>query len=336
MSITHRILGQPGWDNAMLVSVDTGEAVSTMLFDCGQNCLDALPLRTLQAVDHLFFSHLHMDHIAGFDTFVRCNYDRSDKENHIWGPSETADIIQHRLQGYKWNLNKDMRATWYVHDYDGETVKTFRFELHESFAEKHFEGEEAVTDDVLLGTEDFGVKAFVMDHYTPCLAYLLEESSSVNIDTGKMKELGLTPGPWLQAVKNADASAQNHTSEAPEGYSMEELREKLLVTTPGASLAYLTDFFLGEDEIADLSRRLYATDTIVCEAQYKHADQELAGKNYHMTTKLTGELAARAEAEKLVLFHLSQRYEQEEWIEMLNEARTEFPNTQFPDTWEIS
>ena len=75
--------------------------------------------------------------------------------------------------------------------------------------------------------------------------------------------------------------------------------------------------------------------TIVCEGQYRHSDLELAQRHFHMTTALSGELARRAEVGNLVLFHLSDRYEQNEWIEMLLEAREQFPATSFPPHWQL-
>jgi ribonuclease Z len=69
MSITYQVLGGPSKDNALLVRVDSGQKIEYLLFDCGEGCLEKVPIRTVQEIDHLFFSHLHMDHIAGFDSF---------------------------------------------------------------------------------------------------------------------------------------------------------------------------------------------------------------------------------------------------------------------------
>ena len=74
---------------------------------------------------------------------------------------------------------------------------------------------------------------------------------------------------------------------------------------------------------------LHGCQTVICEAQYRHADLELAHKNHHMTTQLAATLAKRAGVGKLVLFHRSERYQ----TEMLEEARAIFPNTHFPPEW---
>ena len=111
MSITFRVLGQVGRDNSLLVQVDSGHAIESLLFDCGEECLSELSIAEIQSIDHLFFSHLHMDHVGGFDSFFRCNFDRATKPNQIWGPPETARVLQHRFQGFLWNLHEQMEAT---------------------------------------------------------------------------------------------------------------------------------------------------------------------------------------------------------------------------------
>ena len=85
MTLSFQVLGDPGRDNALLVKVDTGQAVSRLLLDCGEGCLSGLPFAEVREIDHLFFSHLHMDHVAGFDAFFRCTFDRTDRANHVWG-----------------------------------------------------------------------------------------------------------------------------------------------------------------------------------------------------------------------------------------------------------
>jgi ribonuclease Z len=118
MTMTFRVLGQPGRDNALLVQVDSGQAVERLLFDCGDGCLSELPFAEIQAIDSLFFSHLHMDHIGGFDNFFRSNYARTAKANLIYGPPQTATILQHRFQGFLSNLHEQMSASWQVTDGD--------------------------------------------------------------------------------------------------------------------------------------------------------------------------------------------------------------------------
>jgi ribonuclease Z len=110
---------------------------------------------------------------------------------------------------------------------------------------------------------------------------------------------------------------------------LKELQDTLLVTTPGESVAYLTDFLLDDAAMDRLTAVLQGVGTMVCESQYRHADAELARGNYHMTATQAATLARRANVGQLVLFHLSDRYEPDEWRQMLEEAQAVFPAARF-------
>ena len=331
MSITYQILGTPDNDNALFVLVDSGQAMERLLFDCGDGCVSTMGFADVQAMDHLFFSHLHMDHVGGFDSFFRCTFHRDVKPNRIWGPPDTARILQHRFQGFLWNLNEEMSATWHVCDIHPQEIRTTRFELREAFSVAH---EEACLpyDNAICEGAGFVLEAISMEHRTPTIAYVVREKRRQNIDTSRLAPLGLTPGPWLKQVKEA-ADESAIVEVAGTTYSIAELRRMLLVETPGDSIAYLTDFLLDEQAMERLATALQGCKVIVCEGQYRHADIELARKNYHMTTVLAATLAKRIQAQELVLFHLSDRYDRSQWLEMLTEARQVFPRTRYPSHW---
>jgi ribonuclease BN (tRNA processing enzyme) len=52
-----------------------------------------------------------------------------------------------------------------------------------------------------------------------------------------------------------------------------------------------------------------------------------------MTSAEVAGLASRVKPQKLVLFHLSDRYAQAEWQEQLAEVRAGFPGACFPESW---
>ena len=87
--------------------------------------------------------------------------------------------------------------------------------------------------------------------------------------------------------------------------------------------------------LARLTEALQGVGTVICECQYRHDDASLATRNYHMTTTQVGTLARRANVGRLVLFHLSDRYQPEQWRELLAEAQTVFPATAYPEHWSI-
>ncbi len=146
-------------------------------------------------------------------------------------------------------------------------------------------------------------------------------------------QLGLRPGPWLQKVRGPWAGDGETVVVGSDVRSVRELQELLLTETAGDSVAYLTDFLLDEAATDRLAWALRGVGTVVCESQYRHADVELARRNYHMTATQVATLAKRAGVSRLVLFHLSDRYQPDEWQTMLEEARTIFPATGVPEHW---
>ena len=337
MGIEFQVLGEPGRDNALYVQVNTGQGIYRLEFDCGEGCLTELPFVDMRAIDFVFFSHLHMDHVSGFDTFFRSTFNRTVKPNLIWGPPETARIMQHRFRGYMWNLYQYTHGTWFVNDIYPDHVESQRFEANEAFANMHAAGSQPFTGTIVT-TSNFVVETIQMNHMTPSMAYVVREKPRLNIDPQKLVTLGLPPGPWLQLVKHPQTGGEPppETIEvAGKQLTLAGLRDDLLVETPGESIAYLTDFLLNEQAMERLLPLVRDCTTIVCESQYLEADLDLALRTYHMTVTQVAELARRANAGQLILFHVSDRYQRSEWLEMLRQARAIFPNTYFPAHWRL-
>lgn len=334
MSIAFQMLGAPGQDNALLVRVQTGQATHRLLLDCGAGCPDQLSVAELQAVDHLLFSHLHMDHVAGFDSFFRHTFNRLDRPNQIWGPPETVRIIHHRLQGYLWNLTAQLQAVWHLHDIHPHHVERRSARASEGFAALHECGA-LPHDGRPIVHHDYTVEVLRLHHGTPTLGYIVREAPRVNIDPDRLAALGLRPGPWLRQVKHPAADDDGPIDVGGELRDLGWLRETLLVETPGDSLAYLTDFSLAGGELERVAQALRGVGTLVCESQYRAADAALARANYHITARDAAELAARAGVGRLVLFHLSRRYTRDEWRLLLEEAREIFPAAEFPAEWRV-
>ncbi|GAA5511598.1 ribonuclease BN [Deinococcus carri] len=323
------VLGRPAEDNALWVSADSGQGQTRLLLDCGEDTLDALPLSEVQAVDHLLFSHLHMDHVAGFDTFFRANFDRTGRENHIWGPPGTARILWHRFQGYWWNYAPELHATWHVHDVDGREVRTFRFEAREAFEVMHEEGTRPLHGP-LLTTAEASVEAIPLGHHGLSLGYVVREPERVAVDPAQLAALGLKGGPWLAQLKaGATGLLDVHGTPLDAG----ELAARLLRRQTGQSLAYLTDFLLDEAEQGRLAPLLAGVGTLYAEAQYTPEDAALAARHQHTTVTQVASLARAAGVRELCLLHLSRRYGPGRWPELLGAARSIFPGTRFPAGW---
>jgi ribonuclease Z len=332
MAIQHQVLGAAGRDNALFVRLDMGDATYRLQFDCGEGCLAALATSEIMAIDVLFFSHLHIDHVAGFDSFLRLNYARPDRPVLIFGPAGTTRTLHHRLRGVTWNLVAGLPGEFRITDVEPDRLVTTRLLTTEAFESAHPAGEVPFAG-VVHTAEGFRVHARIMDHGIPCLAYAVREDARQNIDLKAVAAMGLAPGRWMQPLKDPARSDDEVIAIQEMTHRLGDLRARLLVSTPGASIAYLTDFGLDETAASELETMLRDCDVIVGETNYRDGDVELARRNRHMTASEMGRLAARAGARELVLFHLSDRYTPEQWRELLDEVRQVFPGVRFPSHW---
>ncbi|MGE5398821.1 MAG: MBL fold metallo-hydrolase [Ignavibacteriales bacterium] len=334
MSIQYQILGKPGRDNALMVWVNGGTQMYRLLFDCGENLLHELKQSDVKSIDYLFFSHLHIDHVAGFDYFFRRNYDRDNKPVYVWGPADTASIIGHRLQGFKWNLAGSQPGIWYITDIFSNKLVTKSYRTSEGFSIRHDEGE-TETNGVILDTPDFQVRYTILNHIIPTIAYAVTEKNSFNINKDALSRSGLTAGSWLERLKDLSVDDSEMIEVDNAVYSAGDLRQHLLLETPGDSIAYLTDFIYDGDSGKNAAGLMHNCNTVVCESQYSAEDEDLARRNFHMTTLQTASLAREAQVKKLLLFHISERYTaRDDYPGLLKEARSIFPETYFPSEWD--
>ena len=333
MPLFFQVLGRPGRDNALFVKVDTGQAQTRLLFDCGDGCPHQVA-DELREVDHLCFSHLHMDHVAGFDLFFRLNFDRFAKPNHIWVPHGSCEVIHHRLRGFMWNLvDEKQEGEWIVSEISPDAIRTARFLAKEGFRTAHAEPDEPRGDRTVIRGDGFTVEAMLLDHGTPSVGYLVRELDRVNVDTAKLAAKGLKPGPWLKRLRGPLAAEGETVEIGGVAHALGALQAELLVTTRGDSIAYLTDFRMTDATADALVPWLRGVNTVVCESQYRAADADLAGKVMHSTAEEVASMAARAGIGRLILFHFSDRYDADARREMLDEARAIFAPTTLPDGW---
>ena len=229
MAISYQILGQPGRDNALFVEINTGQSIHRLQFDCGEACLRDLPVAQIQAIDSLLFSHFHIDHVAGFDSFLRSNYDRANRPVCVWGPAGATEIIHHRLQGVTWNLVAGEPGEFVVTDIHADRLVSSGFLARERFATANTRGEKPFAGTV-IDHADFSVSACLMDHGTPSAAYCVREKPRSNIDTAVLAELGLGPGPWLKRIKDRAADPEETVQVDGNAIRVGELRQRLLRT----------------------------------------------------------------------------------------------------------
>jgi ribonuclease Z len=331
MSLTFSVLGKPGNDNAVFIKIDTGQKIVRILLDTGANCLHQLNRNEIAQLDHVCFSHFHMDHICGFDTVFRLLYSKPEPV-HFWGPKDTIKVVQSRAMGYTWNLVHGSQCQIYVHEIAQGKIRNVTLKLEEGFSVIHEDPSRDFIDNNIFLDENVEIKGTILDHKIDCMAYAISETPKFNFIQSEMEKLGLRPGVWckeLKTDKTGEIQINNQT------YDLNDLKQKLLETTIGKKIGYITDAIYNEDAKAKLLPILKYADEVVMECAYLDEELSLATKHHHMTVTQVSSFARDAEIKHLNLFHISDRYVPEIRTQFLRNAREIFPNTDYPEHWGI-
>lgn len=304
-----RLINPPDGDPGVYLDFRFGRRA--MLFDMGD--LSRLTPRELLRVSHVFVSHAHMDHVAGFDRLLRLRLHRP-RPLCILGPAGFADQVEKRLGAFTWNLldrtSVDFRLR--VRDFDGHRIaREAGFRAREAFRRR----DEPLPDlpaGMALVEDELAVECEALDHGIPSLAFALQESLRVNVWKTALEEQGLPVGPWLDEAKRAvrgDAPDDRRIEVPGHGpVPLGELRGRVFRTERGQRVVYVTD---AADTGANRDRILRLAseaDHLFIETPFLHADRHLAMDTRHLTARASGQMAQTAGARRVTGFHHSARY----------------------------
>lgn len=310
-----RIVGRVGAVDVALVNGVFGDPLlhlrvrhqrRTLLFDLGEG--RRLSARIAHQVTDVFISHAHMDHIGGFQWLMRSRLGEFPPCR-VYGPPGLAQHITSYVQSFLWDRIGENGPIFEVAELHGEHMKRFRVQA--GMPGCRVLDEVAVVDDVILDEPGFRIRAIVLDHHTPVVAYALEPDRTINIRKDRLKARGLEPGPWLTELKR-QLLANNHDAvvSLPDGNEATagDLGNELVLITAGKKLVYATDLADTEENRRRLVALARNAHTLFCEAPFLEADSDNATRNGHLTTRACGEIAMAARVSRLVPFHFSRRY----------------------------
>ncbi len=308
---SHLVNG-PFGDPALYVRIaHRGQA---LLFDCGD--LGALTTRELLKVRALFVSHAHIDHLFGFDTLLR-TFLYQDLHLEIFGPPGIAARIAGRLYGYTWNLVEGFPFVLTVREWGDGAGKVVRFRAANAFRPEP-QGDRVCHGGLLLERDDLQVRGVPLEHGNiTSMAYALEETLHVAIHKDALERCRYQPGPWLARFKDhlrrgaaEDLVICVPRQDAPDlTLSLGELRRQIAHTERGMKICYVTDAAPGKENCERIVALAADSHLLVIEAPFAHAELCRAQQRNHLTARLAGELARRAGAARLLVFHHSPRYQ---------------------------
>ena len=290
-----------------------------LLFDLGD--LHALSPRRLLKIGHVFISHMHMDHFIGFDQLLRICLGR-DRHIRLFGPPGILRSVESRIGAYTWNLVEN-----YMNDFalrvtevsPGGPRETRCYRSRTAFRPE-CAGAEAAGAGPIADERFFGVQAVFLDHRIPCLAFRFEEKRRIQVLKTALEEMGLSPGSWLMDLKEGILAGAPDDTLLPvrrkggtagsrgEKYPLGELKERLVRITPGRKVAYVTDAVFSEENARRIVEIAADAEILFVEATFLDEDRENAARKFHLTARQAGELARRAGAKRIELFHFSPKY----------------------------
>ena len=285
-----------------------------LIFDLGR--LDRLSVREILKLSDVFVSHTHIDHFIGFDHLLRCSLNR-DQPLRLFGPKGIIDNVRGKLTGYTWNLIRDYPLSLTVYEVDRLTLRKAEFKAVHDFRLKE-EGQSPFSG-TLVEEPSFRVRAAILDHQIPCLAFSLEEGNRLNIKGDVLEDMGLHSGPWLDDFKRM--LRQDRPSTTPlaaptrsggtKELTLQEWRDLLVLERKGQKIVYVVDSCYSEANIGQIVSLAQGADLFYCESTFLEADADKAEQRSHLTATQAGALARQARVKRFIPFHFSRRYESE-------------------------
>lgn len=271
-----------------------------ILVDCGEGTQRQFKFARISPVKitRLLITHWHGDHTLGIPGLLQTlSFNNYTKTLFIYGPRGTKKNIENVLKAFPSVMVSDMR--------DNLRLKIVEVDK----AGKFFEA------------DDFYLKAEKMFHGIPSNAYSFVKKGQLRIDKAKLKKLKLPSGKHLQRLKKGKDIRYKGKRYLAKHLTYTEGRKKISFVMDTLKNKKITSF------VKD-------SNLLVMEATYSHELADLARDHKHMTAKQDAEIAKKARVGKLVLTHLSGRYEKNP-ERILKEAKKVFKNSYLAKDFDV-
>jgi len=267
-----------------------------LLFDAGEGTQrQMMRYGTGFTISEIFVTHLHGDHVLGIPGLMQ-TLDFNDREEAltIYTPSGTEEDIDQLVHA------ADNRPSFPVHVYG------------------------VGPDEAAVRRDDYEVRTFRTDHDTNSLGYaLIEDDRKGRFDREKAEQLGVPVGPKFSRLHEGNAV------ELDDGTTVEP-DQVVGDPRPGRRFVYTGD----TRPSATVAEIAADADLLVHDATFADDRADRAADTAHSTARQAGEIASRANVERLALTHVSSRYAGDV-SDHLAEAREVFDGEAFvPDDGE--
>ncbi len=203
--------------------------------------------------------------------------------------------------------------TFYI--YGPRGTKKFMREILKIF---HFSGDYKLKVEEVSGkffeTEEFYLEAKAMTHKIPCNAYSFVLKDRIRINKKKLSKIKIPSSPLLSQLKQGKDIVYKGKK-----YSA----KNLTYIEKGKKISFILDTSMNKRVVSFVKN----SDLLICESSFGEDMKDFAKERYHLTAKQAGEIAKKSKSKKLILTHISQRYEKS-LNQILKEAKKEFKDVE--------
>ncbi len=204
-----------------------------------------------------------------------------------------------------------------LHIYGPKNTKQFMNELLKvfNFQQKYkIEIHEINSSGVFFEAKEFQLESESMQHGIPTNAYSFVIKNKIRINKEKLKKSKIPFGKHLSELqKGKNIKIGNKTFKAKD----------LTYSEKGKKISIVLDT-LHNNKIEKFAKD---SDILICESSFGNDLEEHAKEHLHLTAFQAGQIAKKSKSKKLLLTHISQRYETR-LNELLKDAKKNFKNTQ--------
>ncbi len=301
-----------------------------ILIDCGEGTQRQFRKARLNPckVTHLLITHWHGDHVFGIpgllSTLALSGY---NKTLFIYGPKGTKDFMSALLKIFRFTRKYEIKVKE-VGDTQGRTTARVARTSHEAPSRRENLLKQAPkniqknisTRGKFLETDDFYLEAKSMEHGIPTNAYAFVKKGQIRIDKKKLKKSKLPPGPLLKRLKQGkDISYKGK----------KYLAKNLTYKVGDKKVAIVLDTKFNKNIVNFVKD----SDLLICESSFSSDLQDKAREHLHLTARQAGEIAKKSKSKKLVLTHISQRYEKAP-KKLLNDAKKVFKDVEIAEDFD--
>ncbi|EAD5840873.1 TPA: ribonuclease Z [Listeria innocua] len=260
------------------------------LFDCGEATQHQI-MRSqikLSKLEKIFITHLHGDHIFGLPGLLSSRSFQGGE----------SDLTIYGPVGITEYVETSLRLSG--------TRLTYKIIFNE------------IEPGLIFEDKMFSITVDELDHGLRSFGYrIVEKDKPGALNGDKLIDDGVEPGPIFQKIKKGETVTLADGSVINGKDYIDEPQKGKIISIFGDTKATASELELALN-----------ADVLVHEATFEGDKEKLAGEYMHSTTLQAASLAKKANVKKLILTHISARYDRDASKELLIEAQSVFENTE--------